>query len=129
MTLRPCLDCGTPSPGPRCTEHTTKAKGTNTQRGYDNRWRRLSRQARRLQPWCSDCGSVTDLECDHSPEAWAARATGKRITLAMVDVVCGDCNRARGAARGMTPRSTASQPPASRADRYTPLGGVREISI
>lgn len=122
MTLRPCLTCGEPTEGPRCVEHTTEAKGTNTERGYDNRWRRLSRQARRLQPWCSDCGSVTDLQCDHSPEAWAARAAGKPITLAMVDVVCGDCNRARGAARG-TAVTRADAPPGARRQPVAGRGG------
>lgn len=116
MTMRTCLDCGTPCHGPRCADHDTK--GTATQRGYDAAWDRLSRRARRLQPWCTDCGSTERLEGDHSPEAWAAKAAGKPIKLTMIDVVCGRCNIARGAARGpstrgMTPPSTSSRPLAS----------------
>ena len=106
MTLRPCLDCGEPSPGPRCSTHTDSA----TDRGYDWQWTKLSRKARRLQPFCTDCGSTEDLQADHSPEAWAAHAAGKRITLSMVEVVCADCNRDRGAARGMAPRPSKLPP-------------------
>ena len=100
MTLRPCLHCGQPSPRPRCTEHTLNTKPDATQCGYDATWKRLSKRARRLQNFCADCGSVEGLEADHLPEAWAAKAQGKPIKLSMIDVVCGPCNRARGAARG-----------------------------
>ena len=50
---------GQPTAGTRCPEH----------RGYDRRWRVLSERARKLQPWCSDCGATEDLQADHSPEA------------------------------------------------------------
>mgnify|MGYP000662118958 CR=1 FL=1 len=89
MTHKPCLDCGAPSASTRCSAH----------RGYDAAWDRLSRRARKVQPWCSDCGSTEDLQADHSPEAWARHAAGKRIRLRDVDVVCGPCNRERGPAR------------------------------
>lgn len=110
MTLSPCIDCGEPSPGTRCPEHTTTAKGTTTQRGYDTAWDKLSKRARRLQPWCEDCGSTEDLQADHSPEAWAAKAAGKPIKLSMVSVVCGECNRRRGAARGNAPARQLPDP-------------------
>lgn len=110
MTLTPCLDCGEPADGSRCPEHTTQAKGTATQRGYDAAWDRLSKRARKLQPFCTDCGTTEGLQADHSPEAWAAKAAGKPIKLSMIDVVCGPCNVARGAARGMDPRPPASRP-------------------
>jgi 5-methylcytosine-specific restriction endonuclease McrA len=64
---------------------------TSRQRGYDRRWFRLSKQARRLQPWCSDCGSPDDLTGDHL--RWPAR------TLADVDVLCRSCNSSKGAIR------------------------------
>ncbi len=102
MTMRPCLDCGEPSDGPRCTEHTTDTKPSAAQRGYDHRWNMLSKRARRLQPFCSDCGSTENLQLDHSPEAWARKAAGKPIRLTDVRVLCGPCNRAAGAARGTT---------------------------
>ena len=51
MTLRPCLTCGQPSAGPRCTEHTSAAdtKAKTATRGYKNRWTELSKRARRQQ--------------------------------------------------------------------------------
>lgn len=109
MTLRPCLTCGLPSAGPRCTEHTTTTKGTARQRGYDTAWDRLSRRARKLQPFCLDCGATDDLQTDHTPEAWARRAAGKPLRLKDVQVLCGPCNRAAGAARG--PSATRGDAP------------------
>jgi 5-methylcytosine-specific restriction protein A len=116
VTLKPCLICNEPCTGPRCPTH----------RGYSNyAWTRLSKRARKLQPWCSDCGSTEDLQCDHSEAAWAAYAAGKPIKLSMIDVVCAACNRARGssrpesAPRGEPPANTVPRLP-SRAARYTP---------
>lgn len=128
MTPRPCIDCGTPSAMTRCPEH----------RGYNSEWDRLSRRARKLQPWCSDCGATENLQCDHSPEAWARKAAGKPIRLRDVDVVCGPCNVERGQARpdtlqhnsirgskgGGKPRANALVGPASRSPRYTPGGAA-----
>lgn len=97
MTLRPCLICGEPSDGPRCTEH--RLPRSQRLDGYDRAWRSLSIRARRLQPFCSDCGTVDDLTVDHSTEAWERKAEGKAIRLEDVDVVCRACNSARGPAR------------------------------
>lgn len=125
MIAKPCLDCGRPTASTRC----------GPCRGYSNaEWERLSKKARKLQPWCSDCQATEGLECDHSPEAWARRAAGKPIRLRDVDVVCGPCNTARGQARpepqalhkgGGIPRPNAQDGPASREADYTPLGGMR----
>lgn len=100
MTLRPCLTCGEPSPATRCPEHTVVTTSPPEQRGYDRRWRNLSRRARAAQPFCTDCGATTDLQADHSPTAWARRAAGKVIRLEDIAVVCAPCNLKRGAARG-----------------------------
>ena len=112
--MKPCIDCGEPSDQAHCPQHRPKSqdvKAPAPERGYDNEWKRLSKRARRLQPFCIDCGAVEDLQADHSPEAWKAKAAGKRITLAMIDVVCGRCNRDRGAARGDRTRGhTPSDP-------------------
>ena len=75
-------------------------RGTDRERGYGAAWRRLSRRARRLQPWCSDCGRTDDLTADHSPEAWRRVALGKPVRLEDIDVVCRWCNADRGPARG-----------------------------
>lgn len=114
MTLTSCLDCGTPSDGPRCPLHTTDTKPPAAQRGYDHQWNELSRRARRLQPFCTDCGATEDLQTDHTPEAWARKAAGKPIRLTDVQVLCGPCNRAAGAARGHTAtRGTGVTAPAT----------------
>lgn len=75
-------------------------RGTGRQRGYDAAWDRLSKRARRRQPFCSDCGREDHLTTDHSPEAWERRAAGLPIRLEDVDVVCVWCNSERGPARG-----------------------------
>ncbi len=117
MTLRPCITCGEPIDGARCPEHAqpSSPKAPAAERGYDAAWARLSRRARRLQPWCSDCGATEDLQGDHSPQAWARKAAGRPIRLCDIDVVCGPCNRRRGAARPQqTPadgQQTRSIPP------------------
>lgn len=77
-------------------------RGSRQSRGYDERWTRLSRRARALQPFCSDCGATDDLTADHSTTAWERRAAGKAIRLRDIDVVCRRCNGERGAARGVT---------------------------
>jgi 5-methylcytosine-specific restriction endonuclease McrA len=106
--LRPCLGCGEPVSGSRCQDCSERhraerpfpsgkrlSKATASERGYDSNWQRLSKRARQLQPWCSDCGTDSDLTGDHL--RWTARS------LEDVDVVCRSCNSARGplAGRGL----------------------------
>lgn len=100
MTFTPCIDCGEPSPTTRCPEHTKPdLRGSAAQRGYDRSWQALSRRARRMQPFCTDCGTRDDLTVDHTPEAWARRERGLTIRLQDVAVVCRSCNSKRGRAR------------------------------
>ncbi|MBX7452291.1 hypothetical protein GR927_30265 [Mycolicibacterium sp. 3033] len=111
MTLKPCVQCGEPSDRYRCPAHRPRCtKPSRQSRGYDAAWQKLSAQARRLQPWCSDCGATDDLQCDHTPQAWERWNAGKAIRLRDVEVVCGPCNRARGAARGVDPSTTRQHP-------------------
>ena len=118
MTMRPCLDCGEPTIAARCTSCEARRqtridteRGTPTERGYDSRWQKLSRAARRLQPWCTDCGTSDDLTTDHL--RWPAR------TLDDVDVVCRPCNSRRGPVRTLRPRG---QPLGSRPRPQRPRG-------
>ena len=117
MTLKPCLVCGQPSDRTRCPEHQPKpaAQPSAHQRGYTTRWTQLSKKARKLQPWCTDCGATEDLQTNHSPEAWQRKAAGKPIKLSMLSVVRGPCNRRRGAARG--PQTRAGEPSRDRPNR------------
>lgn len=101
MTLRPCIQCGEPTPDTRCAEHQRPdTKPSPAARGYDWAWDKLSKRARRLQPFCLDCGATEDLQADHTPEAWARKAAGKPIRLRDITIRCGPCNRAAGPARG-----------------------------
>ena len=111
-----CSDCGRPYQRERTTGYCDECRparqrtarrlvsearrGTDKERGYGAAWRRLSRRARRLQPWCSDCGRTDHLTADHSPEAWWRVALGKPVRLEDIDVVCRWCNADRGPARG-----------------------------
>lgn len=103
--LKPCVDCGELSQSRRCPEHTPSppdhhAGRSSAARGYDYRWQKLSERARKLQPFCLDCGTTEDLTTDHTPEAWKRKAAGKVVRLQDVAVVCRSCNSKRGAARG-----------------------------
>lgn len=101
--LVPCATCGEPSELPRCPKHL-RATARDTRREaerstlYDAAWRRLSRRARQRQPFCTDCGATSRLTTDHLPEAHHARASGRSVTLRMVEVVCAPCNARRGPA-------------------------------
>jgi len=124
MTIpKPCLICGTPTEDtsrcPDCTPPTHALSATR--RGYDAAWRRLSTRARRLQPWCTDFGTVEDLTTDHSIEAWQQREEGKEITLDLIDVVCRSCNGKRGRARP-TSTSSSTTPGRSPSTGPGPLG-------
>lgn len=110
--LAPCMECGEPTEGSRCEEHSrVDIKGSARERGYDARHDALSRRARRLQPFCTDCATPDDLQLHHKPQAWERRAAGQVIRLVDVEVLCGECNRGRGPARGRHPSRTRSGPP------------------
>lgn len=129
MPLKPCISCGEPGSNARCTDCSTEnkkqyghSKKTNaTDRGYDRRWRLLSERARRIQDWCSDCGTPDRLTADHSPEAWERKAQGLPIRLKDIDVVCQACNNDRGSARPGGERATVSS--------ATPTGQANSASI
>ena len=102
--LKPCLSCGEPTNGSYCDDcqpkRAPRPARASRSAGYDTAWDKLSKRARRLQPWCSDCGATANLTCDHSPEAWRRHDAGLPIRLQDIDVVCARCNNRRGAARG-----------------------------
>jgi len=106
--MRPCLTHGSGelTEGRRCDEHQPaeqqrrKAlRGDWRALGYDAAWDRLSARARRLQPFCTDCGTTDRLTADHRPSAWHRKAAGLPIRLEDVDVVCADDNLRRGSSR------------------------------
>lgn len=99
--MRPCVTCGELSQTTRCPDHTPTPypKAPTAERGYGAAWQRLSRRARAIQGYCSDCGTTDDLTTDHSEQAWARAERGLPIRLVDVDVVCRTCNGRRGQAR------------------------------
>ena len=114
MSLKPCLVCGEPSDETRCVEHRIdhrlakdEHRGSARSREYDAAWDRLSRKARRLQQFCLDCGTTSNLSADHLPSAWERVAEGKPLRLSDVEVVCSDCNAARGSSRPGSDRAQA----------------------
>lgn len=114
--MRPCLGCGNIGATSWCTEcrpperPSQRDRGTARQRGYTTTWDALSKRARRLQPFCLDCGTTECLTTDHLPEAWERHAAGKAIRLQDVDVVCGPCNAARGSSRPGSQRQVDTRP-------------------
>ena len=71
MIQRPCIGCGELiNTGSRCADcripRTNPAdRPSAPQRGYDSRWRALSKRLRKRSPFCELCGSTTDLVADH----------------------------------------------------------------
>lgn len=108
--LQPCLECGELSDRNRCETHRPAhaPKRPGRDRGYDWNWQKLSRRARRIQPWCSLCGTTKDLTGDHSEEAWQRKQDGLPIRLEDIDVLCRPCNSTKGRAR---PRGEGADTP------------------
>ena len=102
---KPCLICGEPCPTGRCPDHPPKTTPRPSRTiGYDAAWDRLSKKARQLQPFCTDCGTTHNLTADHLPSAWHRKEQGLTIRLQDIDVVCATCNKRRGTSRPGTPR-------------------------
>ncbi len=103
MPMRPCLDCGELAEASRCPEHAptaTELRRTSArERGYDGRHDRLSKRARKLQPWCSDCLTTEALTLHHTEEAWRRHEARKPARLTDYEVLCGPCNNRRGSPR------------------------------
>lgn len=83
--LRPCLDCGAVTAGPRCPDCTRPVK----RRRNAERDAAATQVARR--PWCARCGATDDLTADHlvAFEAGGTLADGART-------LCRRCNATIG---------------------------------
>jgi 5-methylcytosine-specific restriction protein A len=103
QTPKPCLNCGrVTTNGSRCPEcgarheagqEARRVRGTRTERGYGNDWLRISREAIRLQPWCSICFATGDLTGDHI----VPKKSGGGDDPRNVRVLCRACNSRKGA--------------------------------
>lgn len=120
MTWKPCIVCGEPGETTRCPEHTrpdTRPRDRVT-RNNNARWKNLSRRLRRQQPFCSNCGTTTDLTVDHiTPLADG----GDPYDLDNLDVLCRSCNSAKG--RGDTP-GRAPSPARGQPQKQLRLGTI-----
>lgn len=122
--LQPCATCGELAEGTYCTTHQPRdlrIKDSHAA-GYNHTWRKLSQRARRLQPFCSVCGTSKDLTTDHTPTAWKRKEAGLPIRLQDVDVLCRSCNSKAGAARGKNART--NERAASLSNALTPSTGA-----
>ena len=124
--LKPCLDCGELSTQNRCAEHRREQRQAKEQRYIErhghrrerlpghssSEWIRLSKKARAVQPWCLDCRRTEDelravgerLEADHLAITHWKQLHKQPLSLNDIEVVCGQCNRARGSSRVGTDR-------------------------
>lgn len=103
---RPCLRCGELSPESYCPEHRRERWNRRVSRSseYGPNWTALSRKCRKLQPWCTQCGSTEQLETHHTVEAWLKLKHVGALTFSdaekgLLIVLCHRCNVAAGAAR------------------------------
>jgi 5-methylcytosine-specific restriction endonuclease McrA len=70
MIARPCARCGNVIPaGTHCNACQPTEQRKAKPRGHVHtnpaQWKTLSARVRRMQPWCLDCGAVTNLSADH----------------------------------------------------------------
>lgn len=124
--MKPCEVCDELSEKPLCPEHQPapklRPKPKAKQAAYDSQWNRISKQARKEQPFCLWCNATTDLQADHTPEAWERRAKGLAIRLQDVRVLCGPCNREAGQARPGPGQRTSEERPEPVQVRTRPTG-------
>ncbi len=88
--------CSTPGcselvapPAAKCPRHQPSPRSKPAHKRYSSAaWRKLSKQMREAQPWCSFCGSGSDLTLDHVEPG---KGSGGYMVL------CRSCNSAKGA--------------------------------
>ena len=107
--MKPCLKCGDlVRNASYCVDCMPDDKSPENRKRqahlYDYAWRKLSAQARKLQPWCLDCGARKNLSADHLPIAHWKLDNGIPLTLTDVEVVCLPCNDRRGPAEADSER-------------------------
>lgn len=105
--LRPCLTCGEPVDGTRCTTCARARERERVRRGQRSyRWRKLSERVRRRSPFCERCGSTVALTVDHRVPLSMG---GAEYDEANLRVLCRPCHGRVWAeqrrAPGVTPRT------------------------
>ena len=98
MLPRPCVDCGTIVRDVRCLQcKRIKERGrlSRLDRGYDYKWRKLSKQLRAIHPWCKQCGATKDLTVDHIIPL-VDLDPSLRYEISNLQVLCRKCNSEKG---------------------------------
>ena len=92
MIARPCISCGEPiATGTYCTECTpVDHRVRHAIRSNPSRWKKLSAKARKLQPWCSTCGTSGDLTADHIIPI--VERPDLAYVIENIDILCRPCN-------------------------------------
>lgn len=103
--LQPCLICGMPTNGSRCSVHKLSKTNPNrpgtTARGYGYEWQKLSGMMRSRNPWCEICGARDrKLTVDHL----VPQSMGGDHSPGNLRVLCTDCHLRYGATK-RRPRS------------------------
>jgi 5-methylcytosine-specific restriction endonuclease McrA len=98
MLPRPCVDCGTVVRDVRCLQcKRIKERGrpSRLDKGYDYKWRKLSKQLRAIHPWCKQCGVTKDLTVDHIIPL-VDLDPSLRYEISNLQVLCRKCNSEKG---------------------------------
>jgi 5-methylcytosine-specific restriction enzyme A len=74
-------------------------KGTTSERGYDITHQRLSKLAIARHPYCTDCGTTSDLCADHI----IPTSQGGKNVLSNYEVRCRGCNSSRATKKSELP--------------------------
>ena len=95
----PCAQPGCPvllALDQQCHQHPYHShRPTRHQRGYTNDWLRLSQELVAHQPWCTYCGSTSDLTTDHI----IPTSKGGTNDYENLQVLCRGCNTGKANAQ------------------------------
>lgn len=99
---RPCLKCKAITRSTYCDQCQSLVnkikegkRPSRSQRGYDARWTKLSKQLREIHPWCKECGSTKDLTVDHIIPLSDLHPS-LRYEISNLQVLCRRCNSSKG---------------------------------
>lgn len=98
MLPRPCVDCGVIVRASRCKpcgRVRERARPSRSDKGYDYKWRKLSKQLRAIHPWCKQCGATKDLTVDHIIPL-VDLDPSLRYEISNLQVLCRKCNSEKG---------------------------------
>lgn len=98
MLPRPCVDCGVVVRATRCKSCARlreRARPSRLDRGYDYKWRKLSKELRAIHPFCRQCKSIKDLTVDHIVPLVDLHPD-LRYEISNLQVLCRKCNSSKG---------------------------------